>query len=119
LHSGLGVERQLRYNRLVSSDRSTLSDAFRRAGWRAVGFTPADDLPWPEGTTFYLYARVHDRFDFGYHGPAFSFASMPDQYSLPAFPTPTAPLWPMDVFRNRFLDAFGTPPTSRALRPAR
>jgi hypothetical protein len=119
LHSGLGVERQLRYNRLVSSDRSTLSDAFRTAGWRAVGFTPADDLPWPEGTSFYLYARVHDRFDFGYHGPAFSFASMPDEYSLPAFPTPTAPLWPMDVFRNRFLDAFSTPPTSRALRPAR
>jgi hypothetical protein len=107
LDSGLWVDSQLRYNRLVSSDRSMPSGAFGKAGWRTVGFNPADDHPWPEGTSFYHYARVHDRFDFGYHGP------------WTPLPSPTAPVWRMDASRNRFLDAFSTSPTTQALRPAR
>jgi hypothetical protein len=34
-------------------------------------------------------------------------------------PGRTAPLWPMDAFRNRFLDAFSAPSTSATLGPAR
>jgi hypothetical protein len=34
-------------------------------------------------------------------------------------PSRTAPLWPMDAFRNRFLDAFSTIPPSLALKPSR
>jgi phosphatidylglycerophosphate synthase len=30
-------------------------------------------------------------------------------------PAPDAPLWPMDAFRNRFLDAFGSTPVAEAL----
>jgi hypothetical protein len=32
-------------------------------------------------------------------------------------PTPTAPLWRMDAFRNRFLDAFSATSTAQALQP--
>jgi hypothetical protein len=34
-------------------------------------------------------------------------------------PSPTAPVWSMDAFRNRFLDAFSTDPPSFALPPSR
>ena len=33
-------------------------------------------------------------------------------------PSPTAPVWPMDAFRDRFLDAFGAT-SSKALEPVR
>jgi phosphatidylglycerophosphate synthase len=85
LQSGLWVDSQQRYGRLVASDRFTLSDAFKEAGWRTIGFNPADSAPWPAGTSFYHYDQVYDRYDLGYHGPAFSFGPMPDQYSLAAF----------------------------------
>jgi phosphatidylglycerophosphate synthase len=85
LQSGLWIADQEHYQDLVRSDRFTLSDAFRKAGWRTVGFNPADTGPWPEGTSFYHYDRVYDRSDLGYRGPGFSFAPMPDQYSLAAF----------------------------------
>jgi hypothetical protein len=85
LQSGLWINSQRRYDQLVASDRFTLSDAFKKAGWRTVGFNPADDHPWPEGTSFYHYDRVYGRDDLGYRGPGFSFAPMPDQYSLAAF----------------------------------
>jgi hypothetical protein len=38
------------------------------------------------------------------------------QWQPGLLPAPTAPLWPMDAFRDRFLDAFGTPPASRPAR---
>jgi hypothetical protein len=85
LQSGLWVDDQQRYAQLLASDRFTLSDAFGKAGWRTVGFNPADSAPWPEGAAFYHYDRVYDRSDLGYRGPGFSFAPMPDQYSLAAF----------------------------------
>jgi phosphatidylglycerophosphate synthase len=85
LQSGLWVDNQQRYNTLVASDRFTLSDAFGRAGWRTVGDVPSDDRPWPQGTSFYHYDKVYNRLDVGYRGPTFSYASMPDQYTLSAF----------------------------------
>jgi phosphatidylglycerophosphate synthase len=83
--SGLWVPDQGRYDQLVESDRFTLSRAFGRAGWRTVGDIPSNDRDWPEGRSFYRYDRVYDRRDVGYQGPAFSYASMPDQYTLAAF----------------------------------
>ena len=40
---------------------------------------------WPPGTSFYHFDKLYNRFNVGYHGPAFSYASMPDQYTLAAF----------------------------------
>jgi phosphatidylglycerophosphate synthase len=85
LQSGLWVDTELRYAKLVASRRFTLSDAFDKAGWRTVSDSPEDDPVWPPGTSFYHYAKLYNRFNVGYRGPAFSYASMPDQYIMAAF----------------------------------
>jgi phosphatidylglycerophosphate synthase len=82
LQSGLWVNTELRYADLVASRRFTLSDAFGKAGWRTVSDSPEDDPVWPPGTSFYHFDKLYNRFNVGYHGPAFSYASMPDQYTL-------------------------------------
>jgi len=84
LQSGLWIDNQLRYDRLMTSNRSTLSEAFRRAGWRTVSDVPSDERDWPEGTSFYHYDKAYDARNVGYAGPKFSYASMPDQYTLAA-----------------------------------
>jgi phosphatidylglycerophosphate synthase len=85
LQSGLRVDNTRSYDQLVHSDRFTLSDAFGKAGWRTVSDIPSNDQTWPEGTSFYHYDRLYDRRDVGYHGPNFSYAQIPDQYTLAAF----------------------------------
>jgi phosphatidylglycerophosphate synthase len=82
LQSGIRIGTQRGYDQLVKSDRLTLSGAFKRAGWRAVGVDPANKRTWPEGSTFYHYDKVYDRRNVGYRGPAFGLPPMPDQYVL-------------------------------------
>jgi phosphatidylglycerophosphate synthase len=84
LQSGLWIDSQLRYNELIASDRFTLSDAFRDAGWRTVGDVPSNFEAWPEGTSFYHYDQIYDAHNVGYDGPQFSYSQMPDQYILSA-----------------------------------
>ncbi len=60
----------------------TLSDAFKRAGWRTVGDVPSNNRAWPQGSSFYHYDKLYDRRNVGYRGPKFSYASMPDQFVL-------------------------------------
>jgi phosphatidylglycerophosphate synthase len=84
LQAGVSANSQRRYDQLVATDRLTLSDAFRRAGWRTVDDAPADDRTWPAGTSFYHYDRLYDRRDVGYRGPTFTYAPMPDQYLFSA-----------------------------------
>src|SRR5215469_14272694 len=85
LQAGLWVNTELRYADLVASRRFTLSDAFDKAGWRTVNDSPENDPVWPPGTRFYHYDKLYNRFNVGYHGPAFSYASMPDQYTYAEF----------------------------------
>jgi phosphatidylglycerophosphate synthase len=85
LQSGLWVNTELRYAELTGSRRFTLSDAFNKAGWRTVSDSPEDDYAWPPGRQFYHYDQLYDRHNVGYHGPTFSYPSMPDQYTLAAF----------------------------------
>jgi phosphatidylglycerophosphate synthase len=85
LLSGLWVDSPQRYSQLVSSSRFTLTDAFDKAGWRTVSDSPADDWAWPDGTQFFHYDKLYDRHNVGYQGPTFSYASMPDQYTLAEF----------------------------------
>ena len=80
LQAGVWVNTQQRYDQLVTTDRFTLSDAFKRAGWRTVSDAPADDRAWPQGSSFYHYNKLYDRRDIGYRGPTFTYAPMPDQY---------------------------------------
>jgi phosphatidylglycerophosphate synthase len=85
LQSGLWVDSQQRYDQLLGTDRLTLSGAFARAGWRTVLDVPANTRDWPEGQAFYDADALYDSRNVGYAGPAFGYASMPDQYTLDAF----------------------------------
>ena len=84
LQSGIRVDGQRRYNQLVRARRLTLTRAFKRAGWRAVGAMPANRRAWPEGSSFYGYTQIYDRRNLGYRGPDFGLPPMPDQYVLEA-----------------------------------
>ena len=83
--SGLWVDTIQRYDEVTASQRFTLSDAFDKAGWRTVYDAPADNRYWPTGKHFYHFDQQYDRYDVGYRGPTFSYASMPDQYTLAEF----------------------------------
>ena len=85
LESGLWVDSNQRYDELVASNRFTLSDAFHKAGWHTVADDPSDNQPWAIGKSFYHYDQLYNRHNVGYHGPTFSYASMPDQYTLAEF----------------------------------
>ena len=67
------------------ASRFTLSDAFDKAGWHTVSDDPSDDPTWPVGKSFYHYDQLYNRGNVGYRGPTFSYASMPDQYTLAEF----------------------------------
>ncbi|SCE98595.1 sulfatase [Micromonospora mirobrigensis] len=84
LLSGLRVDNEQRHRDLLASDRLTLNGAFRRAGWQTVGVLPAATQPWPEAR-FYTYDRYYDAARLAYRGPKFSYAPMPDQYTLATF----------------------------------
>jgi phosphatidylglycerophosphate synthase len=85
LQSGLWVNSAQRYSELVRSSRFTLSDAFDKAGWRTVSDSPADEWRWPTGTRFYHFDQLYDQYNVGYHGPVFTYAKMPDQYTFAEF----------------------------------
>ena len=85
LQSGVWVDNQWSYDRLLSGDRTSLTSAFGRAGWRTVAVLPSDRRPWPEGQAYYGFDKVYDTSNLGYAGPTFGFSSMPDQFALQAF----------------------------------
>ncbi len=82
LQSGVRIDGQRGYDQLVAHDRLTLTRAFKRAGWRAVGVMPANHRAWPEGSSFYRYDQIYDRRNLGYRGPDFGLPPMPDQYTF-------------------------------------
>jgi hypothetical protein len=84
LLSGVWIDNQQRYDALPSSHRMTLTGAFRRANWRTVGVMPGNDSAWPESGSL-GYDRIYDANEMGYKGPRFSWATMPDQYTLARF----------------------------------
>ncbi|WP_394551824.1 CDP-alcohol phosphatidyltransferase [Agromyces sp. MMS24-JH15] len=81
LQSGLWIDRQPVYSRVIRSDRLTLTEAFGRAGWRTVSVVPSNTEPWPFGTSFYHFDTLLDANNVGYHGPSFGYARIPDQYT--------------------------------------
>ena len=85
LQSGVWIDSQAVYSQVVESDRLTLSEAFRRAGWRTVSDVPSNTRPWSVGTSFYRYDALLDANNVGYDGPAFGYARIPDQYTLKHF----------------------------------
>jgi hypothetical protein len=84
MQSGVWVDTPRRYDQIIKSNRFTLSDAFKRAGWRTVDDVPSNNRAWAPGKSFYHYDKLYDRRDVGYQGPTFAYASMPDQYVFAA-----------------------------------
>ncbi|SDT42480.1 sulfatase-like hydrolase/transferase [Actinoplanes derwentensis] len=84
LLSGLWINNQSRYRNLTASDRLTVTSAFKKANWDTLSVMPGATRAWPEGK-FYGYNRVWDSRNLGYQGPKFSWAQMPDQYTLKKF----------------------------------
>ncbi len=84
LQAGLWVDNQDRYNQLISAKRFTLAQAFKEAGWRTVADDPSNDRPWLQGKAFYHYDQIYNRYQVGYHGPTYTYATMPDQYMFSA-----------------------------------
>ncbi|MGW7821117.1 sulfatase [Streptomyces puniciscabiei] len=83
--SGLWISNQQRFRSLTSSDRTTLTGAFRRTGaWRTVGVVPGVLVAWPEGRFFGL-DHVYDGHHLDYHGPDFGWSQVPDQFTLQTF----------------------------------
>lgn len=79
--SGAWIDSETRYESLVLSERVTLNQLFREAGWRTVAAMPAITLAWPEGQ-YYGYDQIYDAHNFGYAGLPFNWVTMPDQYVL-------------------------------------
>lgn len=85
LQSGVWIDSQRRYNGLLNTDRLNLSSAFASAGWRTVGDVPSNTIDWPEGQKFYDFDKIYDSRNVGYQGTNFSYAQVPDQYTMKAF----------------------------------
>ncbi len=81
LQTGLWIDSQQKYDQVTATTRFTLSDAFRKAGWQTFSDVPSDTQPWPIGSSFYHFGTQLNAKNVGYHGPAFSYARVPDQYT--------------------------------------
>lgn len=81
LASGVRIDSQIAHDLLLASRLVPLADYFNRAGYRTARVMPGTLWPWPEGG-FYRYDQAFIAPDFGYRGPAFGFAPMPDQFVL-------------------------------------
>ena len=78
--SGLWLENQLRYDLLLASDRQTLIDDFKAAGYRTAAIMPAITMAWPEGDRL-GYEKIYAFQDIQYEGPALNWVTMPDQFT--------------------------------------
>jgi hypothetical protein len=87
LQTGLWIDSQQRYNQVTAGNRFTLSDAFKKAGWRTLSDVPSDGPAWSIGHSFYHYGTEINSTNVGYQGPRFSYARIPDQYSWQYFQT--------------------------------
>ncbi|WP_413207556.1 sulfatase-like hydrolase/transferase [Rhodospirillum sp. A1_3_36] len=82
--SGLWIDSQARYDRLMISDQPSLNSLFRRAGWRTAAVMPAITMDWPEAA-YFGYDETFVAKTLGYKGKPFNWVTMPDQYTLLAF----------------------------------
>jgi phosphatidylglycerophosphate synthase len=85
MQSGLWIDTEQRHDRLLASNRMTLSRAFGRAGWQTFAVQPSNKVSWPEGKAFYKFDEMFDWRDIDYDGPQFGWSVMPDQYALESF----------------------------------
>jgi hypothetical protein len=81
LASGIRLDDPVLYSQLLRSGRKLLPGYFKDAGWRAVDIMPGTKTPAPE-TQAWGFDREIDAAELGYHGPAFGWFAIPDQFTL-------------------------------------
>lgn len=81
--SGRWITREADYRQFLANPPATLVDRFHDAGYRAVALLPGTRLDWPEGAAL-GFDRIYDARALDYHGPAFGWWTIPDQFSLEA-----------------------------------
>jgi hypothetical protein len=84
LLSGLWIDSQARYDRLMRSGQPSLNRLFAEAGWKTAAVMPAITMNWPDAA-YYGYAQILPAAGLGYGGKPFNWITMPDQYTLSAF----------------------------------
>jgi Sulfatase len=90
LDTGVPVHGQLEYEIVSAKKPQAIASFFRRAGYRTVLAQPNTTRAFSQGD-FYDFDTSYLNKDFGYHGPDYAWATMPDQYVL-------------DVIRRREVD---------------
>ena len=83
LLAGVWVDSETRFESLVMSERVTLNNLFKQAGWRTIAAMPGITKAWPEAK-FFGYDKIYNGNNFGYKGKPFNWVTMPDQYVLSA-----------------------------------
>lgn len=83
LLTGVQVDDQGLYRRLMATKDLGLPSAMRRIGYRSVGLFPGLKSRWVEGAA-YGFDKVYDAASLGYRGPDYGWWAIPDQFSLEA-----------------------------------
>lgn len=81
LAAGLKIDTQGRYGALLAAPGRTLWHIAAGAGRPTLAIAPAITLPWPEGPRL-GFGQVLAAADLDYHGAAFNWVTMPDQFTL-------------------------------------
>ena len=81
LMSGVEVKDEDTNWLLMGQQRDTLAKAFSRRGFKSVALMPGLRGVWPEGA-FYGFDDIYSVERLAYHGPAFGWFVVPDQWSL-------------------------------------
>ena len=81
LASGIRLDDPVLYTLLLDSGRKLLPGYFKEAGWRTVDIAPGIKSP-PSRATTWGFDREVFAGDLDYHGPAFGWFEIPDQFTL-------------------------------------
>ncbi|HWG31636.1 MAG TPA: sulfatase-like hydrolase/transferase [Steroidobacteraceae bacterium] len=115
LMSGIDIADPDRYALLLTQDRPTLASFFKQHGYRVVADMPGTRGRWPEGS-FYRFDALYDAARLDYHGPAFGWWRIPDQFSLASLdaheirPQPRRPVFVLFPTINTHMPFRPTPP---------
>jgi hypothetical protein len=81
LASGVRLDDPVLYTLLMDSRRKLLPAYFKEAGWRTIGIAPGIKTP-SSNTRAWGFDREVYASDLDYHGPAFGWFEIPDQFTL-------------------------------------
>src|SRR6202048_412777 len=81
LASGVRLGDPVPYTPLIDSGRKLLPAYFKEAGWRTIGIAPGIKAPSSNARAWGFDREVY-AVDLDYHGPAFGWFEIPDQFTL-------------------------------------